>query len=106
MRNNYNPAIRKNIETGQTNRHGKSVLCINAHPWYSSTDYVKRMFLLQDVQFYLSVTGQALTGMGNPFAVALPTKVPVSSLRYQYPHQGTSILTKVSVSPPRYQYPH
>jgi hypothetical protein len=29
----------------------------------------------QDVQFYLSVTGQALTGMGNPFAVSLPTKV-------------------------------
>jgi hypothetical protein len=31
--------------------------------------------LFQDVQFYLSVTGQALTGMGNPFAVSLPTKV-------------------------------
>lgn len=29
----------------------------------------------QDVQFYLSLLGQALTGMGNPLAVSLPTKV-------------------------------
>jgi len=26
-------------------------------------------------QYYLSLVGQALTGMGNPFAVSLPTKV-------------------------------
>ena len=29
----------------------------------------------QDTQFWLSVVGQALTGMGNPLAVSVPTKV-------------------------------
>ena len=31
--------------------------------------------LFQDTQFWLSVFAQALTGMGNPLAVSLPTKI-------------------------------
>ena len=35
-------------------------------------------YYLQTLQFVLSVTGQALTGMGNPLAVSVPTKVSQS----------------------------